>query len=86
MTWRAHWQPCWHRSRPAHPALSIGISSLATCSDCRISESAIIDFQGAAIGHPAYDLVSLLQDARRDIPNASRDRARSTGISLPGLN
>ena len=32
----------------------------------------IIDFQGAAIGHPAYDLVSLLQDARRDIPAASR--------------
>ncbi len=30
----------------------------------------IIDFQGAAIGHPAYDLVSLLQDARRDIPPA----------------
>jgi aminoglycoside/choline kinase family phosphotransferase len=28
----------------------------------------IIDFQGAAVGHPAYDLVSLLQDARRDIP------------------
>jgi N-acetylmuramate 1-kinase len=27
----------------------------------------IIDFQSAAIGHPAYDLVSLLQDARRDI-------------------
>ena len=27
----------------------------------------IIDFQGAALGHPAYDLVSLLQDARRDI-------------------
>jgi N-acetylmuramate 1-kinase len=35
----------------------------------------IIDFQGAAIGHPAYDLVSLLQDARRDIPPASRSRA-----------
>jgi aminoglycoside/choline kinase family phosphotransferase len=35
----------------------------------------IIDFQGAAIGHPAYDLVSLLQDARRDIPPASHDRA-----------
>jgi hypothetical protein len=35
----------------------------------------IIDFQGAAIGHPAYDLVSLLQDARRDIPQASGDRA-----------
>ena len=34
----------------------------------------IIDFQGAALGHPAYDLVSLLQDARRDIPDASRRR------------
>jgi aminoglycoside/choline kinase family phosphotransferase len=30
----------------------------------------VIDFQGAALGHPAYDLVSLLQDARRDIPQA----------------
>jgi aminoglycoside/choline kinase family phosphotransferase len=28
----------------------------------------IIDFQGAAAGHPAYDLASLLQDARRDMP------------------
>jgi aminoglycoside/choline kinase family phosphotransferase len=35
----------------------------------------IIDFQGAALGHPAYDLVSLLQDARRDIPQAAEDRA-----------
>jgi hypothetical protein len=29
----------------------------------------ILDFQGAAIGHPAYDLASLLQDNRRDIPS-----------------
>ncbi len=28
----------------------------------------IIDFQDAVIGHPAYDLVSLLQDARLDVP------------------
>jgi N-acetylmuramate 1-kinase len=35
----------------------------------------IIDFQSAAIGHPAYDLVSLLQDARRDIPRALEQRA-----------
>jgi aminoglycoside/choline kinase family phosphotransferase len=35
----------------------------------------IIDFQGAAIGHPAYDLVSMLQDARREIPAASQRRA-----------
>lgn len=27
----------------------------------------LLDFQDALIGHPAYDLVSLLQDARRDV-------------------
>jgi aminoglycoside/choline kinase family phosphotransferase len=35
----------------------------------------ILDFQGAALGHPAYDLVSLLQDARRDIPPPLADAA-----------
>ncbi|MGQ4273942.1 tRNA (adenosine(37)-N6)-threonylcarbamoyltransferase complex ATPase subunit type 1 TsaE [Terrihabitans sp. B22-R8] len=28
----------------------------------------LLDFQDAVIGHPAYDLVSLLQDARIDVP------------------
>ncbi len=28
----------------------------------------ILDFQDALLGHPAYDLVSLLQDARLDLP------------------
>lgn len=27
----------------------------------------LLDFQDAVLGHPAYDLVSLLQDARRDV-------------------
>ncbi|MEP4196256.1 MAG: phosphotransferase [Aliishimia sp.] len=27
----------------------------------------LLDFQGAMLGHPAYDLVSVLQDARRDV-------------------
>jgi N-acetylmuramate 1-kinase len=28
----------------------------------------ILDFQDALAGHPAYDVVSMLQDARRDVP------------------
>ncbi|MCE8507275.1 phosphotransferase [Ruegeria pomeroyi] len=28
----------------------------------------LLDFQDAVVGHPAYDLVSLLQDIRRDVP------------------
>lgn len=30
----------------------------------------LLDFQDALAGHPGYDLVSLLQDARRDVPPA----------------
>lgn len=36
---------------------------------------ALIDVQDAAMGHPAYDLVSLLEDARRDVDPAIRDAA-----------
>ncbi|MEZ5896319.1 MAG: phosphotransferase [Parvularculaceae bacterium] len=32
-----------------------------------IQRTGIIDFQDALIGYPAYDLVSLLEDARRDV-------------------
>jgi aminoglycoside/choline kinase family phosphotransferase len=28
----------------------------------------LLDFQDALIGHPAYDLASVLEDARRDVP------------------
>ncbi|MXO64733.1 aminoglycoside phosphotransferase family protein [Altericroceibacterium endophyticum] len=31
------------------------------------TEQGLIDFQDALVGNPAYDLVSLLQDARRDV-------------------
>jgi aminoglycoside/choline kinase family phosphotransferase len=33
----------------------------------------MIDFQDAALGHPAYDLVSLVEDARRDVAAALRE-------------
>lgn len=33
----------------------------------------VIDFQDAAIGHPAYDAASLVEDARRAIPPEARD-------------
>ena len=43
----------------------------------------LIDFQDALVGHPAYDIVSLLQDARRDVsPELEArmiDRYRSQG-------
>jgi len=35
-----------------------------------VARVGLLDFQDAVIGHPAYDLVSLLQDARVDVPEA----------------
>ncbi|HPB21554.1 MAG TPA: phosphotransferase [Novosphingobium sp.] len=32
-----------------------------------LQKQGLLDFQDALVGHPAYDLVSLLQDARRDV-------------------
>lgn len=34
----------------------------------------LLDFQDAMLGHPAYDLVSVLQDARRDVAPALEQR------------
>lgn len=46
----------------------------------------LLDFQDALAGHPAYDLVSLLQDARRDVDPALEARmlARYIAAAQPG--
>ena len=39
-----------------------------------VARFGLLDFQDATIGHPAYDLVSMLEDARRDVsPQVERD-------------
>ncbi|MBV9826336.1 MAG: phosphotransferase [Alphaproteobacteria bacterium] len=38
-----------------------------------VQRCGLLDFQDAVCGAPAYDLVSLLEDARRDVPAALRD-------------
>jgi N-acetylmuramate 1-kinase len=50
----------------------------------------LLDFQNAELCHPAYDLISLLEDARRDVPAevdaAMRARfAAATGIAPEAL-
>jgi hypothetical protein len=47
----------------------------------------ILDFQDAARGHPAYDLVSLVEDARRDVAPALRDACIAAYLAArPGLD
>ncbi|WPB85653.1 aminoglycoside phosphotransferase family protein [Sediminicoccus rosea] len=42
---------------------------------------AVIDFQDAARGHPAYDVVSLVEDARRDVDPALREAVVSAYLA-----
>ncbi len=45
----------------------------------------LLDFQDALVGHPAYDLVSLLQDARRDVPMALEAAMLDRYLSARGI-
>lgn len=51
-----------------------------------LAQVGVIDFQDARIGHPAYDLVSLLQDARRDVPAAIESRMINRYLDASGLD
>jgi aminoglycoside/choline kinase family phosphotransferase len=46
----------------------------------------ILDFQDAALGHPAYDLVSLVEDARRDVDEAVREAAIARYLAESGAS
>ncbi len=45
----------------------------------------LLDFQDALAGHPAYDVVSLLQDARRDVSPRLERRMIDHFVTLSGL-
>lgn len=44
----------------------------------------LLDFQDAALGHPAYDLVSLLKDARRDLGDGVEARMIARFLEATG--
>lgn len=44
----------------------------------------LLDFQDAIAGHPAYDLASLLTDARRDVSAEAADAARRAYLDATG--
>lgn len=46
----------------------------------------LLDFQDAQRGHASYDLVSLIEDARRDVSPAAYERCLARYIAETGLN
>lgn len=51
-----------------------------------VARVGLIDFQDAKLAHPAYDLVSLLQDARRDVEPEIETAMIAHYIMLSGQN
>jgi aminoglycoside/choline kinase family phosphotransferase len=49
-----------------------------------VTNVGLLDFQDAMQGHPAYDLVSLLQDARRDVAAEAAESALALYINESG--
>ncbi|BBC72874.1 aminoglycoside phosphotransferase [Altererythrobacter sp. B11] len=70
--WEAVLQPMLPRQRPGVTVLrDYHAENIMLLAD---GAQGLIDFQDALVGHRAYDLVSLLQDARRDVsPRLERE-------------
>lgn len=51
-----------------------------------VARVGLLDFQTAMLGHPAYDLVSLLQDVRREVSPGTEMRMVSHYIAATGVN
>lgn len=51
-----------------------------------VARLGLLDFQDAVAAHPAYDLVSLLQDARRDVPAAIEHEMVTRYVTGRGLD
>ncbi len=69
--WEAVWDAGFAALRSEGPCLvlrDVHASNLIWLPDREgVARAGVIDFQDALFGHPAYDLVSLLEDARRDV-------------------
>ena len=87
--WTAAWQealaPLLPRQRPGVTVLrdyhAENIMLLGS-----LDKQGLLDFQDALVGHPAYDLVSLLQDARRDGASLHADQAWARTSSRSGTS
>ncbi|MGO1119056.1 aminoglycoside phosphotransferase family protein [Rhodovibrionaceae bacterium A322] len=65
---------------------SAGTDSLLD-RELSVADCGLLDFQDALIGSPAYDLVSLLRDARRDVEQDLQDSMMAHYLSQrPGLD
>jgi aminoglycoside/choline kinase family phosphotransferase len=51
-----------------------------------VRQAGLLDFQDAVTGHPVYDLMSLLTDARRDVAPSTRTTMMARFLAATGLD
>lgn len=77
-SFRAIWSDLFHYLETDRPALILrdfhSPNLLELPGREGVASIGIIDYQDGLLGHPAYDLMSLLQDARRDVPAELEER------------
>jgi hypothetical protein len=90
--WTRAWEPVLAAvAEPARPVMVLRdfhVDNILLLDRPGVRELGLLDFQDALVGHAAYDLVSLLQDARRDVSPAleTEMRARCPQAALPGFD
>jgi aminoglycoside/choline kinase family phosphotransferase len=91
---RAAYFDAWHR---VYPAAAVGgtalvlrdfhVDNLIRLPRAGVAACGLLDFQDALIGSPAYDLASLIGDARRDVsPQVARACVERYLAARPGLD
>jgi aminoglycoside/choline kinase family phosphotransferase len=90
---REHWVAAWRSVLPALEAHAPGLVLRDFHAENLIwlprreaqARVGLLDFQDALFGHPAYDLISLLEDARRDVSPAITEPVSDRFFETAGL-
>ncbi len=89
---RAEWTAAWReqldaiaRTPPTLTLRDVHAENLIWLPDREgAARAGVIDFQDALFGHPAYDVVSLLEDARRDVNPRLADAMKARFVAAAG--
>ncbi|RKQ96016.1 aminoglycoside phosphotransferase family protein [Maricaulis maris] len=91
---RADWQAIWsraferlHHCAPGLVLRDFHAENLIYLPDREAEgEIGLLDFQDAVIGHPAYDLVSLIEDARRNVERKLAVPLKARFVAQAGID
>ncbi len=87
--WTSAWETVLSRvCAPTPPVLVLRdyhVDNIILLDRAGIKRLGLLDFQDALAGHPAYDLVSLLQDARRDVAPALEAEMLDAYVAEAGI-